>query len=70
MAGTLLGRVGEFDSTLESWVLHVERLGHFLDANSITDGDKNCSVLLDQHPTSCCQVSSRQRSWETRLLMN
>jgi len=46
MASSLLGRVGEFDSTVESWQQYVERLGHFLDANGINDGNKKRSVLL------------------------
>ena len=46
MASSLLGRVGEFDSTLESWQQYVESLGHFLDVNGIHDGNKKRSVLL------------------------
>ena len=45
MAG-VLGRLHEFDATLEPWEQYVERLGHFLDANGITNIDKKRSVLL------------------------
>ena len=45
MAG-VLGRLREFDAMLEPWHQYVERLGHFLDANRITDIDKKRSVLL------------------------
>ena len=42
MAG-VLGRLREFDATLELWEQYVERLGHILDANGI---DKKRSILL------------------------
>ena len=45
MAG-VLGRLHEFDAMLEPWEQYVERLGHFLDANGITNIDKKRSVLL------------------------
>ena len=41
-----IGRVGEFDQKLESWEQYAERLGHFLDANSIQDATKKRSVFL------------------------
>ena len=47
MASTgTLGRVDEFDSSKDVWPEYVERLGHFFDANGITDGDKEQAVLL------------------------
>ena len=46
MASTgTLGRVDEFDSK-DVWPKYIERLGHFFDANGITDGDKQRAVLL------------------------
>ena len=45
MAG-VLGRLHEFDATLEPWEHYVERLGQFLDVNGITNIDKKRSVLL------------------------
>lgn len=34
------GHVGEFEEGREEWTHYAERLGHFLTANGITDGDK------------------------------
>ena len=45
MAG-VLGRLHEFDAMLEPWEQYVERLGHLLDTNGITNIDKKRSVLL------------------------
>ena len=42
----LLGRIGEFDFKVENWKQYIERLGHFFDANGITDEGKQRSVLL------------------------
>ena len=43
---TLVGRVERFDPNLEHWQQYVERLGHFLDANGITDEGKKRLVFL------------------------
>ena len=43
---SLVGRVDQFDPNLEHWQLYVDRLGHFLDANGITDEGKKRSVFL------------------------
>ena len=43
-----IGRVGEFDTKVESLEQHAERCGYFLDANSIQDATKKdlCSYQL------------------------
>ena len=43
---SLVGRVYQFDPNLEHWQQYVDRLGHFLDANGITDEGKKRSVFL------------------------
>ena len=43
---SLVGRVDQFDHNLEHWQQYVDRLGHFLDANGITDEGKKRSVFL------------------------
>lgn len=43
---TLVVRVDQFDPNLEHWQQCVEHLGHFLDANGITDEEKKGSVFL------------------------
>ena len=40
------GHVGEFEEGREEWTQYAERLGHFLTANGITDGDKKRAVFL------------------------
>ena len=43
----MVTRVGSFQETPERWQYSsVERLGHFLTANGITDGDKKRAVFL------------------------
>lgn len=41
-----LGTIGEFHEGREEWAQYAERLGHFLAANGITDGDRKRAVLL------------------------
>ena len=45
MVGVLWG-LNEFDAMLEPWEQYVERLGHFLDANEISNIDKKRYVFL------------------------
>ena len=40
------GHMGEFEEGREEWTQYAERLGHFLTANGITDGDKKRAVFL------------------------
>ena len=40
------GHVGEFEEGCEEWTQYAERLGHFLTANGITDGEKKQAVFL------------------------
>ena len=42
----LLGRIEEFDGTMEEWPQYVERVGHFFSANAITEGAKKRSIFL------------------------
>lgn len=42
----LYGHVGEFVEGQEEWPLYVERLEHYLAANSVTDDEKKHTVFL------------------------
>ena len=42
----LLGKVEEFDPKKEEWSQHVERLGHFFEADAITDADRKKAAFL------------------------
>ena len=42
----LIGSLGEFDESRESWPQYAERLTHFLVANGITTAAKKTSVFL------------------------
>ena len=44
MAG-YLGKIGEFDSTSETWPSYVERLEHFFNANKVGDDQKKDALL-------------------------
>ena len=55
----LLGQVGAYDASVETWEQYAERLGHFFDANSITVESKKHSVLLaDIGPSTYTLLSS------------
>lgn len=43
---TILGNIGEFSETTETWKQYVERLDQFLLVNDIVDGDKKRAMLL------------------------
>jgi len=43
---TRLGRIYQFDASLEQWQQYVDHLGHFMDANGIIDEGKKRSVFL------------------------
>ena len=50
----MIGKVEEFDSLREEWPQYEERLGHFFEANSITQNEKKRAVLLTViGPTTC-----------------
>ena len=42
----LHGVASAFNSSQESWTMYIERLGHYFDANDITDPAKKRSILL------------------------
>ena len=44
MAG-YLGKIGEFDSTSETWPSYVERLEHFFSAKKVEDDQKKDALL-------------------------
>ena len=55
----LVGSIGPFDSTTESWEQYAERLGHFFSANGITNADRQRSILLSEvGPSTYALVSS------------
>lgn len=46
MATAVFGKIDEYDSEKEDWPNYVERLTHFLKANSITTNEQKQSVFL------------------------
>ena len=40
------GKIGEFDTTLESWDTYIERLELYFVANGITEAERKRAVLL------------------------
>ncbi len=48
MATPVVGTLGSFDSTVETWEQYAERMGHFFAANDITDGGRQRSILLSE----------------------
>ena len=59
----LLGRIGEFDFKVENWKQYIERLGHFFDANGITDEGKQRSVLLSVVGPDTYKLLRRNTHW-------
>ena len=46
MATAVFSKVEEFDGNRENWTQYVERLGHFFDANGITQAEKKRAIFL------------------------
>ena len=57
----VLSRLHEFHATLEPWEQYMERLGHFLDTNGITNIDKKQSVPLISNSTSTVLAPDEKR---------